>query len=147
MCGWCCTSSVPPTFYLLSRLSGKASNLYLYHKSVTNTSCSRVLLASIRNLGACPCPRCEVKKVQIEQLGTIPDNQRRSNHMRSNTTSLRNRIALCREAIYGRGKNIKSSIVEDFLSPLSYVPTSVWKFINMCVAYMLMDLFFLECLC
>ena len=85
----------------------------------------RVLLSSIRNLGACPCPRCEIKKEYIGQLGTVPDDQRRTNHMRANTMSLRNRIALSRDAIYKRGKGVKSAIVEDFLSPLSYVPTSV----------------------
>ena len=100
--------------------------LFIAWDIANNTSIScRALLANIRNLGSCPCPRCEVKKTQIEQIGTVPDDQRRSNHMRNNTTSLRNRIKLCREAIYQRGKGVKSAIVEDFLSPLSFVPTSV----------------------
>ena len=86
---------------------------------------NRALLASIRNLGACPCPRCEVRKDQIPQVGTIPDDVRRTNHRRANGPSLKMRISVSRAAIYERGKGIKSTAVEDLLSPLSYVPTLV----------------------
>ncbi|KAK7689700.1 hypothetical protein QCA50_007495 [Cerrena zonata] len=84
----------------------------------------KVLLASIRNLGTCPCPRCEVKKAQILQVGTIPDTTLRTNHKRINCHPLRHKVKLARAAIYERGKGVKSTAVEDILSPLSYVPTS-----------------------
>ena len=82
-------------------------------------------MATIRNLGACPCPRCELPKAQIPQVGTIPDDARRTRLKRTNGTSLSRNIYNARDAIYRFGKSIKSKVVEDILSPLSYVPTSV----------------------
>ena len=86
---------------------------------------SRVLLATIRNLGGCPCPRCELTKDQISQVGTIPDDNRRTRLKRTNGTRLSWNIRVARDAIYQYGKTIKSKVVEDILFPLSYVPTSV----------------------
>lgn len=85
----------------------------------------RVLLATIRNLGGCPCPRCELPKDQIPQVGTIPDDNRRVRLKRTNGTQFSRNIQNAREAIYQYGKTIKSKVVEDILFPLSYVPTSV----------------------
>ena len=84
-----------------------------------------MLLATIRNLGACPCPRCELPKAQVPQFGTIPDANRRVRLKRTNGIGLRWRIKAARDAIYRYGKSVKSKAVEDLLSPLSYVPTSV----------------------
>ncbi|KAF9642543.1 hypothetical protein BDM02DRAFT_3105514 [Thelephora ganbajun] len=35
----------------------------------------KVLLACIRNLGTCPCPRCLIKKIYLQGLGTRVDIQ------------------------------------------------------------------------
>lgn len=86
---------------------------------------NRALLATIRNMGACPCPRCEIKKEHIPHLGTVADGFRRDNHKRTNGVSRKWRIDSSRSAIHEHGKGVKSKAVEDLLSPLSYVPTSV----------------------
>ena len=85
----------------------------------------RVLLATIRNLGACPCPRCELPKAQIAQVGTIPDDNRRERLRRANGRLFRWNVDNARDAIYRLGKTVKSKVVEDILFPQSYVPTSV----------------------
>ena len=85
----------------------------------------RVLLATIRNLGTCPCPRCEITKDQIPQVGTIPDNNRRARLARRNGPLLSGNIRAAREAIYRHGKTVRSTAVENLLYPLSFVPTYV----------------------
>ena len=96
-----------------------------HYCALTNIDCVRVLLATIRNLGACPCPRCGLPKEQIPQVGTIPDDNRRSRLKRAHGTHFTWGIRTARDGIYRFGKTVKSKFVEDILSPLSYVPTSV----------------------
>ena len=47
----------------------------LYYISETY---SRVLAASIRNLGNCPCPRCHIKLSDIHKLGMKNDRAQRA---------------------------------------------------------------------
>lgn len=85
----------------------------------------RALLATIRNLGKTPCPRCMVPKERIKDLGTANDVARRVNLARHDSHPLRSTIKRARAAIYERGKGVKSTAVEDVLGPNSYVPTIV----------------------
>ncbi|KAF8205902.1 hypothetical protein K438DRAFT_1578500, partial [Mycena galopus ATCC 62051] len=43
----------------------------------------KVLLASIRNLGRCPCPQCLVTKDKLDQISTIHDDKIRVNSRRN----------------------------------------------------------------
>ena len=87
---------------------------------------TRVLLASIRNLRKCLCPRCTVDTSQVDQVGTKRDDTRRVNQARD-STSLRYRVRVekARDAIYKAGQGLKSKAVETFLAPESMVPTRV----------------------
>jgi hypothetical protein len=84
----------------------------------------RVLLATIRYLGQCPCPRCEIKKPDISSLGTNIDRQRRD-HERVDTQSRKNRINAARRAIFRQGTSVASTRVEDILKERSEVPVEV----------------------
>ncbi|KAK7685095.1 hypothetical protein QCA50_011932 [Cerrena zonata] len=84
----------------------------------------KVLLATIRNLGKCPCPRCTVTKDRIKDIGTANDFARRVNLQRESDTTFLNNVKRARTAIYERGKGIKSAAVEAILAPRSYVPTT-----------------------
>jgi hypothetical protein len=44
---------------------------------------NRVLLATVRNKGNCPCPRCLVRKEDIFKLGQVRDIQNHLSHARS----------------------------------------------------------------
>ncbi|KAK7696214.1 hypothetical protein QCA50_000867 [Cerrena zonata] len=84
----------------------------------------KVLLATVRNLGKCPCVRCTVTKDQIKDIGTANDFARRKNLQRISDYAFQQRVRLARSMIYDKGKGIKSAVVEGLLSPLSYVPTT-----------------------
>ena len=81
----------------------------------------RVLLATIRNLGKCPCPRCTVPRSQIPDLGTRNDMARRQNLARISDHVLDSKVKRARTAIYERGKGVKSTAVEDQLASDSYI--------------------------
>lgn len=85
-----------------------------------------MLLATIRNLGACLCPRCKVKKNEVDQLGTKRDEARRVKEARISTSfGFKAKVEIARNAVDELGKTIKSVVVEALLSADSLVPTSV----------------------
>lgn len=86
----------------------------------------RVLLATIRNLGTCLCLRCTTPKVQVLELGMKRDDARRERLARdSNNLSYRAKTSIARKAVYKNGRGVKSTVVEELLSPQSLVPTTV----------------------
>lgn len=84
----------------------------------------KVLLTTIRNFGACPCPRCLVPKDKIPELGTVRDETRRSTLVRVDDARRRGRISQVRDWIYRAGRAIKSKAVELVIGTRSEVPTS-----------------------
>uniref|UniRef100_A0A8H7XVD3 Uncharacterized protein n=1 Tax=Psilocybe cubensis TaxID=181762 RepID=A0A8H7XVD3_PSICU len=82
----------------------------------------KVLLATIRYLAKCVCPRCLIQKRWVSGLGTHVDGQRRS-HIRLDTQQRRDRIEITRKWIYVHGRGVKSTRVEDILQDTSAVPT------------------------
>ncbi|KAK7680031.1 hypothetical protein QCA50_016977 [Cerrena zonata] len=85
----------------------------------------KVLLATIRNLGKCPCVRCKIEKDQIPEMGMDRDMKHRgprTEHI--GDIHLRRKIDDARRAIFHYGKGVKSTSVEDRLANESYVPTS-----------------------
>lgn len=84
----------------------------------------RVLLASIKYLAQCPCPRCLVKKDQIGDLGTKFDSQWHDQIWEDNSNRKGN-IEMTRSWIFEKGRGILSAAVERVLSPMSLVPTRV----------------------
>lgn len=82
----------------------------------------RVLLATIRDMGICPCPRCLVPKTEFDRLGLLSDMSRRISQVR---TYLRDKVAAARNAIYKLGSPIKGTVPEAHLKAMSLVPTFV----------------------
>ena len=85
----------------------------------------RVLLATIRNLGSFPCPRCLIPKEKIPEVGTKNDDRRRGRDQRVANDKLFSDIKLARTWIYNEGSLVKSAAVERLLSPTSLVPILV----------------------
>ncbi|KAF9472386.1 hypothetical protein BDN70DRAFT_900592 [Pholiota conissans] len=83
----------------------------------------KVLLATIRNFGSCPCPRCLVPKTKIPDIGKVYDNLQRQQTHRTDNSSQRFDITRAREYIFTDGKGVKSTYVEGILEPKSLVPT------------------------
>ncbi|KAJ3556133.1 hypothetical protein NP233_g12048 [Leucocoprinus birnbaumii] len=81
----------------------------------------KVLLATIRDKGLFPCPRCLVHRSELRSLGLKKDAQTRSEKFR---TYVGDKISAARKAIYDLGLSIRSNAVELLLRPISAVPTS-----------------------
>ncbi|TCD63562.1 hypothetical protein EIP91_005233 [Steccherinum ochraceum] len=82
----------------------------------------KVLLASIRYLAKCPCPRCLVEKSKIDALGTRSDMRTRG---KGREDSERNwfHIKTVRTWIYTLGWSLLSQKIKDILDKFSGVPT------------------------
>lgn len=84
----------------------------------------RVIIAGIRNLGACPCPRCLVKLDSVHLLGTTHDRSVRISLARDEKAR-RELVATARNLIYHDQYAVNSARVEALLAPQSLVPTKV----------------------
>ncbi|KAJ3816794.1 hypothetical protein F5880DRAFT_1618922 [Lentinula raphanica] len=78
----------------------------------------KVLLATIRDKGLCPCPRCFIPKSKLDQLGA--DLRFRVSQTR---TFLINKVNQARRLIYSAGAAICGSHVQGLLKESSSVPT------------------------
>lgn len=89
----------------------------------------RALLATIRDKGNCPCPRCLIPKTEFHRLGLLSDISHRISKIRS---YLHDKVTAARAAIYNGGAPIKGSVLEAYLKENSLVPTLVSQFVNTC---------------
>ena len=83
---------------------------------------NRILLATIRDNGSSPCPRCYVPRASFGRLGFVSDILSRLSHARN---YLQSKIRSARHLIYQCGKAIKSVAIERILKEYSLVPTLV----------------------
>ena len=100
--------------------------------------CNRVLIANIRNLGTCPCPRCLIPKSWIDDLGLTNDMQQRQALARVDTEERWSKIAAARRLIYQEHYVVDTPQVEVLLKEESLVPTKVlyfFDFIAICTQY------------
>lgn len=93
------------------------SDLYLF----------RVLLATIKYLGGCPCPRCLIEKAKIRNLGMKRDMlaRERLNQLRIDSTGIQNRIETARKHLFALGALVNGTKVDGRLKKDSLVPTRV----------------------
>ncbi|KAG2046721.1 hypothetical protein BDR06DRAFT_898681 [Suillus hirtellus] len=83
----------------------------------------KTLLASIKFLAQCPCPRCLIPKTKIGGIGTKADQRWCENEIREDGNGLWSIIKRVREWLYVQGKNITSVHVKRMLALQSLVPT------------------------
>jgi hypothetical protein len=91
----------------------------------TSLTACRVLLASIRSKGACPCPRCLIPLSRIQNLGMKLDMKQRCTLARMDDENRRSKINTARDIIYNKNFAINSKYVEALLKQESLVPTDV----------------------
>lgn len=99
------------------------------------------MLATIRNLGDCPCPRCLTPMTLADKFGTPEDMQLRVSGARIDSEIRRKNISKARKLIHGKlgaAKNtnygVNSAAVERLLKKESLVPTSVSSFCSWLMA-------------
>ena len=85
----------------------------------------RVLIASIRNLGSCPCPRCLIPLKRVPNMGKKQDMAQRISRARVDGLERRGRVKAAREIIYAKNLKTDTKAVEDLLQKDSLVPTAV----------------------
>ncbi|KAF9056169.1 hypothetical protein BJ165DRAFT_1522113 [Panaeolus papilionaceus] len=80
----------------------------------------KVLLATIRDKGMCPCPRCLVQSEELDQLGTREDTEKRGERRMYQV----NKVKKARVFIYKKAKPINGVDMEALLKKFSGVPTT-----------------------
>ncbi|KIJ57944.1 hypothetical protein HYDPIDRAFT_34653 [Hydnomerulius pinastri MD-312] len=83
----------------------------------------KVLIACIRNLGACPCPRCLIPKDRVHNMGSERDMLQRHILARSDTEERRRKVTAARRLIYEQQYVVDTPQVEALLKDESLVPT------------------------
>lgn len=85
----------------------------------------RVLIATVRDKGKCPCPRCLVTFEDIPNLGEEDDEAIRTTQRRGPSTAHSQAVLDARDLIYSDGYVVNSERVEALLQKESHVPTKV----------------------
>ncbi|KAH7905471.1 hypothetical protein BJ138DRAFT_1138264 [Hygrophoropsis aurantiaca] len=83
----------------------------------------KILIATIRQLGGCPCPRCLVPMSQVAQLGCSSDRRQRIASQRSDSSRQR-LVNTARSLIYNNFYGVDSTPIENLLKAQSWVPNS-----------------------
>jgi len=86
----------------------------------------RVLLATIRDNGLCPCPRCLMPKTQLDRMGQIPDSKFRT--MNGIRQYLHEKVQDAQDLVYQVGHAVAGARVDRLLKATSSVPTIVSGF-------------------
>ena len=90
------------------------------------TPIHRVLIATIRDMGGCPCPRCTIKKESLYALGTTGDTADRILKARHDDDNFRSIVQEARDNVYRKGYALQSEPgVERLLKESSLVLTLV----------------------
>jgi hypothetical protein len=95
-------------------------------------ACVRILLASIRDKGHCPCPRCLIPLSRVQNMGMRQDMTQRKTLARVDDEDRRQKIDCARKIIYEKNYAVDTENVETLLQPESLVPTSVSAQVHAC---------------
>ncbi|KAI5896415.1 uncharacterized protein SCHCODRAFT_02664227 [Schizophyllum commune H4-8] len=87
----------------------------------------KVLIATTRDMGICPCTRCTTAKHAIRELGTPEDRAARRDLARKDNQQRQEKVRSAREDL-ANGYVVNSDRVEQKLKPESYVPIQVRSF-------------------
>lgn len=92
---------------------------------IRTLSVARTLIATIKDFGTCPCPRCLVTIDQISSLGREDDRERRERSLRLDNADRRKNVSDARKSLYDEGYAISGDRVGGVLKEESRVPTEV----------------------
>ncbi|KAG2750201.1 hypothetical protein P692DRAFT_201711702 [Suillus brevipes Sb2] len=80
----------------------------------------KVLIATIKDMGSCPCPRCLLPKDSFDLLGLFRDMRDRLANLRAYCLES---VTKARDFIYSKGNTVNGSKVQATLGEGSWVPT------------------------
>jgi len=84
------------------------------------------LIATIKDFGTYPCPRCLVSIDQIHAIGREDDRKRREESQRHDDAERRKKVDDARKSLYDEGYAITGDHVDGLLKDKSMVPTKVF---------------------
>jgi hypothetical protein len=96
--------------------------LQFFSRQSVHSSFYRVLIATIKDMGLCPCPRCLTPKKLFSDLGLLQDMKSRLNNLRMYTKT---KVIEARDFIYRCGNTVDGVKVDHSLGGGSWVPTLV----------------------
>lgn len=85
----------------------------------------RILLACIKYLANCLCPRCTVHKSEVAELGRKLDMRNRESKRREDSEKHQADVDAAREKIFKQGRGVESAAVKKVLDTESYTTTRV----------------------
>ena len=85
----------------------------------------RVKIATIRDFGMYPCPRCLVSKDKIPEIGKDEDRRTRVELGRTDTVERQGQVDQARKNLYEGGYALTGDYVDGILKGSSLVPTRV----------------------
>ncbi|KAI0308950.1 hypothetical protein OF83DRAFT_1072758, partial [Amylostereum chailletii] len=95
----------------------------------------KILLAGVRNLGKCPCPRCLMPMSKAGETGTKKDKKQRVQNVRRDDAQRRKAVEEARHLIYHKRNQVNSAAVERILQPKLLVPniSNLAHFVSLCL--------------
>jgi hypothetical protein len=124
-----CCDGIQRRFYpRIFTYSADYPEKYIIHVAlpvIALTITCRILIATIRNLGSCPCPRCCIPMSRVPNLGMVLDMKQRSTLARVDDNRRIRLVRAARNIIYNLNKPVYGSAVDALLKGESLVPTSV----------------------
>ena len=110
-------------------LRSRCKSFYMRDNFNSLSGC-RVLVATIRDKGYCPCLWCLIPKKDFHLLGLLTDLSQRMSRAWS---YIHDKVSAARTAIYNLGSPIKGTLPEGHLKDTSLVPTfvSLFEFLDM----------------
>src|SRR5258705_12550567 len=85
----------------------------------------RIVLASIRDIGLCPCPRCLIPLARLQNMGMVQDMKQHSSLAQVDDEVRRDKVVTAQDIIYKKNYAVDSAPVERLLKEQSLVPNSV----------------------
>lgn len=116
------TLVLPSDIHLFCGLSWKVSHVYSSVES--KLTWARVIIATIWQLGGCPCSQCLIPTNGLHCLGMARDRVQQRTLAWSNIARSQLVIAACRQ-IYDKHYGVDSTVVEALFKPELWVPTAV----------------------
>lgn len=101
----------------------------------------RILIATIKDMGSCLCPRCLVTKSKSDRVGFMRDMRSRVEGFRVYCSQT---VQAARDFMYKSGYAVDGTTVGNLLSSESWVPTIVSI---SCALFNLAEMWHSECLC
>jgi molybdopterin/thiamine biosynthesis adenylyltransferase len=85
----------------------------------------RIIIAGIRNLGLCPCPRCRIPKDRVANMGKPQDMAQRKTLARVDDVDRRTRVETARKSVHEENQKVDGAQMQRLLKKDSLVPTAV----------------------